>query len=91
MTLLYSLRDLFKGKLPIPKKLYEVLEDLDKRITDGVEPRIPVKNNVKLTNKNLVKAFGKNFDSIGVVNNKEGSYLIIAEGDSFKHIGLEKI
>lgn len=91
MTLIYSLRDLFKGKLPIPSKLYDVLEDLDKRITEGVEPKITVKKDVKLTKKDLVKAFGKDFDSIGVVNNKEGSYLVIANGDSFKHIGLEDI
>ena len=39
----------------------------------------------------LKKAFGKKFNNIGIVHNEEGSYLIIADGDKFKHIALEDI
>ena len=87
MVLKYSFNELFRGKFPIPKKLYEVLEDIDK----GVQPKVTVKKDVKLTNEDLIKAFGKRFNSIGVVHNSEGSYLIIANKGNFNYIGLEKV
>lgn len=43
----YTFKELFRGKFPIPRKLYEVLEDLDK----GVQPRLTVKKDVTLTKK----------------------------------------
>lgn len=91
MTLKYTIKEVFKGRLPIPSKLFELLEDMDNQITEGVTPKLVVKKNVKLTPKDLKKAFGDSFDSIGIVHNSEGSYLIIANGRTFKHISLENI
>lgn len=91
MALLYSVKDLFRGKVVIASRLYELLEDLDKRISKGVEPKLTVKKNVKLTPTDLKKAFGSKFNSIGIVHNNEGSYLIVADGKKFKHISLVNI
>ena len=91
MTLKHNLSEVFSGKLPRPQKLFAILEDLDKRITYGVEPKLTVKKNIKLNNADLKKAFGAKFRSIGIVHNEEGSYLIIADGKNFKHIALEDI
>lgn len=93
MSLKYSMGDLFRGKFLIPKRFFEVLEDLDSRFDEGVECEPVIKTNVKLTKTSLKKAFGdpKDFKKIGIVHNSEGSYLIIASDKSFKHIALENI
>lgn len=91
MSLKYSFTELFRGRFPKPKQLYETLEDLQRQITDGADAIPVVKSDVKLTNSALKKAFGKKFNNIGVVHNEEGSYLILADGDKFKHIALEDI
>ena len=91
MGLKYTFTELFRGKFPKPKQLYETLEDLQRQIEDGADAVPVVKRDVKLTKTALKKAFGKNFTNVGVVHNEEGSYLIIADGDNFKHIALEDI
>ena len=87
----YTFTQLFKGKFPSPKILYNQLEDLDRQIQEGADAVPVVRENVKLTKTALTKAFGKKFNNIGIVHNEEGSYLIIADGDNFKHIALEDI
>ena len=71
--------------------LYDQLKDLDRQINDGADAVPVVKENVKLTNSALKKAFGKKFKNVGIVHNEEGSYLIVAKGDKFKFIALEDI
>lgn len=91
MGLKYGIKELFHGKFPQPQNLYNQLQDLDRQIEDGADAVPVVKKNVKLTKTALKKAFGKKFNNIGIVHNEEGSYLIIADGDKFKHIALEDI
>lgn len=91
MGLKYGIKELFHGKFPQPQNLYNQLEDLDRQIEDGADAVPVVKRDVKLTKTALKKAFGKKFNNIGIVHNEEGSYLIIADGDKFKHIALEDI
>ena len=91
MGLKYGIRELFNGKFPQPQNLYNQLVDLDRQIEDGADAVPVVRRDVKLTKTALKKAFGKKFNNIGIVHNEEGSYLIIADGDKFKHIALEDI
>ena len=91
MPLKHPFNKLFRGKLVSPRHLYETLQDLDRQIQDGADAVPVVKENVKLTKSALKKAFGKNFVNVGIVHNEEGSYLIVADGDNFKHIALEDI
>ena len=91
MGLKYGIRELFHGKFPQPQNLYNQLVDLDRQIEDGADAVPVVRRDVKLTKTALKKAFGKKFNNIGIVHNEEGSYLIIADGDKFKHIALEDI
>ena len=91
MGLKYGIRELFHGKFPQPQNLYNQLQDLDRQIEDGADAVPVVRRDVKLTKTALKKAFGKKFNNIGIVHNEEGSYLIIADGDKFKHIALEDI
>ncbi len=91
MALKYKIEQLFKGKFPNAQNLYDQLLDIDRQIEDGADAVPVVKKDVKLTKTALKKAFGKDFKNIGVVHNEEGSYLIIADGDNFKHIALEDI
>ena len=91
MSLKYTFSELFRGRFPSAKILYDQLEDLQRQITEGADAVPIVKRDVKLTKSALKKAFGKDFKNVGVVHNEEGSYLIIADGDKFKHIALEDI
>lgn len=91
MPLKYTFSELFRGRFPSAKILYAQLEDLQRQLEDGADAIPVVKSDVKLTKSSLKKAFGKNFKNIGVVHNEEGSYLIIADGDNFKHISFEDI
>ena len=91
MPLKYSFTELFRGKFPSAKILYNQLEDLDRQIQDGADAVPVVRYDVKLTKSALKKAFGKKFVNIGIVHNEEGSYLIVADGENFKHIALEDI
>ena len=91
MGLKYGIRELFNGKFPQPQNLYNQLVDLDRQIEDGADAVPVVRRDVKLTKTALKKAFGKKFNNIGIIHNEEGSYLIIADGDKFKHIALEDI
>ena len=91
MPLKYTFSELFRGRFPSAKILYDQLEDLQRQITEGADAVPIVKRDVKLTKSALKKAFGKDFKNVGVVHNEEGSYLIIADGDKFKHIALEDI
>lgn len=87
----YKIQELFRGKFPNAQNLYDQLLDLERQIKDGADAVPVVKHDVKLTKTALKKAFGKDFNNVGVVHNEEGSYLIIADGDKFKHIALEDI
>ena len=87
----YKINELFRGKFPNAQNLYDQLLDIDRQIEEGADAVPVVKKDVKLTKTALKKAFGKDFKNIGVVHNEEGSYLIIADGDNFKHIALEDI
>lgn len=91
MPLKYSFTELFRGKFPSAKILYNQLEDLQRQISDGADAVPVVKKDVKLTKTALKKAFGKKFINIGIVHNEEGSYLIIADGEDYKYIALEDI
>lgn len=92
MSLKYKFTQLFQGgKFPLPQLLYQELQNLDEQIQNGADAVPVVKYDVKLTKTALKKTFGKDFKNIGVVHNEEGSYLIIADGDNFKHIALEDI
>lgn len=93
MGLKYGIKEVFRGKFVLPQKLFEVLEDLDSKIEQGVESEPVVQNDVKLTKTGLKKAFGdpKRFNKIGVVNNTEGSYLVVAVDKEFKFIAFENI
>jgi hypothetical protein len=91
MPLKYSFTELFRNRFPVPTKFYETLEDLDRQIQDGADAVPVVRRDVKLTKSALKKAFGKKFNNVGIVHNEEGSYLIIADGENFKHIPLEDL
>lgn len=91
MALIRSFSDLFNGRFPRPQFLYQELEALDEKIENGADAKPVVKENVKLTKTALKKAFGKKFNSVGIVHNEEGSYLIVAKGEDFKFIPLEDI
>ena len=91
MSLKYTFSHLFSGRFPRPQLLYEELEGLDDKIENGADAKPVIKENIKLTNTGLKKAFGKNFESIGIVHNEEGSYLIVAKDKGFKFIALEDI
>ena len=93
MALKYKFSQLFSGRFPKPKQLYEELESLDDKIENGADAVPVVKNDVKLTKTSLKKAFGdaKKFKNIGVVHNEEGSYIIVADEDKFKYLPLEDI
>lgn len=91
LPLKFKFNELFRGKFPAPKILYQQLEDLDRQIQNGADAVPVVKTDVKLTKTALTKAFGKKFNNIGIVHNEEGSYLIIKDDKGFKHIALEDI
>ena len=93
MPLKYKFVELFGGRFPKPKQLYDQLLDLQNQIDKGSEPVPPVMEDVKLTKTGLKKAFGdpKQFKTIGIVKNAEGSYLIVSNGKEYKHIALENI
>lgn len=93
MSLKYKFTELFSGKFPKPKQLYDQLTDLQNQLDKGSEPVPPVKEDVKLTKTGLKKAFGdpKKFKTIGIVKNTEGAYLIVSDGKDYKHIALENI
>lgn len=93
MPLKYKFTELFNGRFPKPKQLYDQLSDLQNQIDKGSDPVPPLKEDVSLTKTGLKKAFGdpKKFKTIGVVKNTEGCYLIVSDGKDFKHITLENI
>ena len=91
MSLKYKITELFRGKFPNAHNLYDQLLDLDRQISEGADAVPVVKYDVKLTKTALKKAFGKNFENIGIVHNEEGSYIIVADKDKFKFLSLEDI
>ena len=91
MPLKYSFSELFSGRFPKPKQLYDLLNDLQRQINDGADAVPIVKRDVKLTKTALKKSFGKNFNNIGILHNEEGSYLVIADNNDFKFIPLEDL
>lgn len=93
MALKYTFSDLFKGKLPIPKKLYECLQQLQEQIDDKPSAKPVVAHNVKLGKRALKKEFGnpKEFRDVGIVFNAEGSYLIVSNGTYFYYCNLDEV
>ena len=93
MGLKYKFTELFAGRFPKAQQLYDQLSDLQEQIDKGSEPVPPVKEDVKLTKTGLKKAFGdpKDFKTIGIVRNTEGSYLIVSDGKQYKQITLENL
>lgn len=93
MSLKYKITDLFKGKFPNPSNLYEQLEDLQRQIDDGAEPKPLIVEEVKLTKNGLKKAFGEpsRFDTVGIIRNGEGSYIVVSDGKKYKYIALEDV
>ena len=93
MGLRYSFTEMFRNRFPVPNILYAQLEDLQDSIENGADAKPIVKEDVKLTKSGLKKAFGdpSKFDNIGIVNNVEGSYLVVASDKKFKYIALEDI
>lgn len=93
MTLKYKITELFQGKFPQPQNLYDQLLDLNRKIQDGADATPVVRENVKLTKKDLKKAFcdPKKMDYFGVIHNEEGSYLVISDNKNFKIISFENI
>lgn len=93
MALKFKFTELFRGKFPIPQTLYKQLENLQDQIENGADAKPITKSNVKLNKTSLKKAFGdpSKFESIGIVNNAEGSYLVVANEKEFKIVSLEDI
>ena len=81
--------ELFKGRFPVPKFLYEQLEDLQKQID---EQHI-VKENIKINKTQLSKAFGKpeEFRGMGIVRNDDGVYLIVSNGKNFEKFEFKEV
>ena len=94
MPLRYTFKESGLGRFPFGKSLYEILEDFQKQLNEKTYTKPIVKRDVKLNQTNLKKAFGdpKSFDYLGVVHNKEGSYLIIAdEQGHWLHYSLDEV
>lgn len=93
MGLKYGFSEVFRGRFPIPQKLYGVLVDLAEQIEKKNKSESVVEKNVKLTKSGLKKVFGNpsDFKSFGVVLNAEGSYLIVSTGSDYKCLNLEDI
>jgi len=94
MPLKFKFKQIFRGgKIPDPQNLYSQLEELQTQIDNGSDPVPPVKEEVKLTKTGLKKAFGdpKDFKTIGIVRNTEGSYLIVSNGKNYTYTALENI
>ena len=89
MALKFRFVELFKGRFPIPKFLYEQLEDLQRQID---EQHI-VKENVKLNKTQLSKAFGKpeEFNGMGIVRNDDGVYIIVSNGKNFEKFEFKEV
>lgn len=93
MGLKYTIKELFVGKFPNPQNLYNQLVDLDNQIKDGADPVVPIKKNVKLNKTGLKKAFGdpSKFDTIAIVKNAEGCYLVVSDKEKYKFVSLEDL
>lgn len=93
MSLKYKITELFRGKFPNAHNLYDQLLDLDRQISEGADAVPVVKYDVKLTKTALKKEFGdpKKFNNIAIINNAEGSYLLVATDKNFKIVTLENI
>ena len=89
----YKITELFVGKFPNPSNIYSQLQDLQRQIDDGAEPKPVIKEDVKLTKTGLKKVFGdaKDFDTMGIIRNVEGSYIVISDGKNYKYIALEDL
>ena len=94
MPLKFKFTDLFRGKFPSSKLLYEQLEDLQSQIDNKSDAKAVIKKDVKITQSSLKKAFGtpKKFDNVGVVFNNEGAYLVVSDGDKkFYFCNLDEV
>ena len=93
MSLKYKFSDLFRGKFPIPKKLYDCLESLADEIDDKPFAKPIVVQDVTVGKRALKKAFGKpeEFENIGVVCNSEGAYIIVSDGKKFYYYALNEV
>ena len=93
MPLKYPFKQVFKGKLPVAQKLYELLDDLQSQIDSKQEAKAIIKKDVKLNKTQLKKAFGdpKEFNAIGIVFNTEGNYIIVSDGVKYNFATLEEV
>lgn len=89
MSLKFRFTELFKGRFPIPKFLYEQLEDLQRQIDE----QCIIRKDIKLNKTQLTKEFGKpsEFDSVGIVNNEDSVYLIVSNGSAFEKFEFKKV
>ena len=93
MPLLYSFKESGLGRFPFGKALYEILEDFQKQLDKRNNAKAIVKKDVKLNKTQLKKAFGdpKDFDSVGIVFNSEGNYIVVSDGVKYNFATLEEV
>jgi len=93
LPLLHSFKESGLGRFPFGSKLYAILEDFQNQLDEKTKPKAIVKKDVKLNKTNLKKEFGdpKNFDSIGIVFNSEGNYIIVSDGVKYNFATLEEV
>lgn len=93
MPLLYSFKESGLGRFPFGKALYEILEDFQNQLDKRNNAKAIVKKDVKLNKTQLKKAFGdpKDFDSVGIVFNSEGNYIVVSDGVKYNFATLEEV
>lgn len=93
MPLLYNFKESQLGRFPFGHKLYEILEDFQNQLDKRNNAKAIVKKDVKLNKTQLKKAFGdpKDFDSVGIVFNSEGNYIVVSDGVKYNFATLEEV
>lgn len=93
MPLLYNLKESQLARFPFGKKLYDILEDFQNQLDKKTNAKAIIKKDVKLNKTQLKKAFGdpKDFDSVGIVFNSEGNYIIVSDGVKYNFATLEEV
>lgn len=93
MPLKHSFKESQLGRFPFGKKLYEILEDFQNQLDKRNNAKAIIKKDVKLNKTQLKKAFGdpKDFDSVGIVFNSEGNYIIVSDGVKYNFATLDEV